>query len=148
MRVVGPAVEELNPAAAAWERSALEEALESLRPRHYRPAPWTSPHVDGVQVVGLETWLAVDPGTWKPFSVTSRAGEVEVSATATPRRVVWEFSDGVVEVCEGPGVQWSPGAAGPAPCGRDFTSTTRQVGEYIDEVEPPARRELFTRIGF
>ena len=24
----------------------------------------------------------------------------------------------------------------------------RQGGEYIDEVEPPARRELFTRIGF
>ncbi len=109
VRVVGPAVEELNPAAAAWERSALEEALESLRPRYYRPAPWTSPHVDGVQVVGLETWLAVDPKVWEPFTQTSRDGEVEVSATARPRRVVWEFSDGVVEVCEGPGVQWSPG---------------------------------------
>ncbi len=97
VRVVGPAVEELNPAAAAWERAALEEALGSLRPRYFRPAPFTE---------------------------TSRDGEVEVSATARPRRVVWEFSDGVVEVCEGPGVQWSPGAVGPAPCGRDFASTT------------------------
>ncbi len=47
--------------------------------------------------MGLETWLAVDPGIWRPFTANAREGEVEVSASATPRRVVWEFSDGVVE---------------------------------------------------
>ncbi len=82
--------------------------------------------MDGVQVVGLEMWLAVDPDPkwWGVVRRSVGVGEVEVSAVATPRRVVWEFSDGVVKVCEGPGVQWSPGAAGPAPCGRSFTRTT------------------------
>ncbi len=147
VRAVGPPVEELNPAAAAWERAALGKALGSLRPRYYRPAPWTSPRVDGVQVVGLETWLAVDPKVWEPFTQTSRDGEVEVSARATPRRVVWEFSDGVVEVCEGPGVQWSPGAAGPAPCGRDFASTTAGEPPMVLQVRLEYEVEWKSTIG-
>ncbi len=126
LRAVGGAVEELRPEAAGWERSALDRSLSELRGEYFRPGARTSPRVDGVQVVGLEMWLAVDPDprVWQAFTASSRVGEVEVSAGATPRRVRWEFSDGVVTVCEGPGVQWSPGAAGPARCGRGFERTT------------------------
>lgn len=133
---VGPAVQELKPEAAGWERAALGTALEALRPQYVRPGARTSPHVDGVQVVGLETWLAVDPDPrwWVPVSRSARVGEVEVSAVATPRRVRWEFSDGVVKVCEGPGVQWTPAAAGPAPCGRDFARTTAGQPPMVLEV--------------
>lgn len=125
--VVGAPAEELAPEANTWEAEALEAAVGELRPQLFRPGPRTSPYVSGVQYVGLETWLAVDPAAWVPFTTTASAGEVSVTATATPRRVVWEFSDGVTRICEGPGVQYSPGAAGPAPCGRYFEHTTDVV---------------------
>lgn len=124
VRAVGAPVGELKPDAVAWQAKALERALGSLRPHYYRPAPWTSPAVGGVQIVGLETWLAVQPKVWEQQTATDGAGEVEVTATASPKRVVWEFSDGVTKVCDGPGVQWTPGVVGPAPCGREFTRTT------------------------
>ncbi len=82
--MVGPVVEELRPEAAGWERAALGEVLEGLRPQFVRPGAWTSPHVDGVQVGGLETWLAVDPDPrwWGAVPGSARVGEVEVSAVA------------------------------------------------------------------
>ncbi len=125
--VLGAPAQELAPAAGVWEASALAKALEELAPRYWRPGARTSPHVEGVQFVGLEMWLAVDPDIWEPFSATASAGEVSVSATATPTAMVWEFSDGLTRVCPGPGVQYSPGASGPAPCGRDFEHTTDEV---------------------
>ncbi len=115
---------ELRPEAAAEERSALSSAVDDLKPLLYRPGPRTSPSVLGVQVIGLEMWLAVDPATWVPLTATAGAGDVDVTATATPSKMVFEFSDGVVRVCDGPGVQYSPGAPGPAPCGREFQRTS------------------------
>lgn len=122
--VTGPPVAELSPQAPAWQPGALAAALDRLTPRLYRPGARTSPPVNGVQVVGVEMWLAVDRAAW--VAVTERAsdGEVTVTATATPRRTVWEFTDGVVRTCDGPGVEYTAGARGPAPCGRGFEATT------------------------
>ncbi len=124
--LVGQPRAELAPEAGAWQDQALAEATAALAPDLVRPAPRTSPHVDGVQYVGLEMWLATDAEAWvwEPITTTSSSGEVSVSATATPTRVTWTFSDGVTRVCEGPGVAWSPGMSGPAPCGRHFEHTT------------------------
>ena len=121
---VGGPVEQLRPEAAAWERAALDKAVNDLKPHLFRPGARTSPHVEGVQFVGVEMWLAVDPGAWVPFTKKATVGEVSVTATATPTKMVWQFSDGVTEICDGPGVQYTPGAPGPAPCGRGFEHTT------------------------
>ena len=122
--VTGAPAEELDPAATAWEAAARAAALDNLTPQLYRPGARSSPPVNGVQVVGIEMWLAVDPAAWAPAEATGRAGEVDVTATATPSTMVWEFSDGVTRACPGPGTQYAPGAPGPAPCGRDFDRTT------------------------
>lgn len=122
--VIGAPVQERKPEAGEWERDALAGAVDDLSPLLYRPGARTSPHVGGAQFVGLEMWLAIDPASWVPFSATATSGEVDVAATATPSKMVWEFTDGVVRVCDGPGVEYTPGAAGPAPCGRDFDRTT------------------------
>ena len=125
--VLGAPEQEPEPEAALWEAEALAGVLDELAPQYWRPGARTSPHVDGVQFVGLEMWLAVDPDIWVPISTTTTVGEVSVSATAVPATMVWEFSDGLTRVCPGPGLQYSPGAAGPAPCGRDFERTTEVV---------------------
>ncbi len=87
VRAVGSAVEELNPAAAGWERAALEEALGSLRPRYYRPTPWTSPHVDGVQVRPGDMVLAFDPdeSSWAPRAVLAQWSYLDTDEMATLR---------------------------------------------------------------
>lgn len=123
---VGAPVEELRPEAPAWEGDALDGAIGELIPQLVRPGARTSPHVAGVQVIGVEMWLAIDPGAWRPFTATATAtaGEVSVTATATPSKMVWEFTDGVTKVCDGPGVEYTPGASGPAPCGRGFERTS------------------------
>lgn len=110
--VTGAPTQELYPEAPAWEAQALAQARDDLTPLLWRPGPRTSPHIEGVQVVGIEMWLAVDPDIWEPVTVSGSGGggEVRVSATATPVATVWEFSDGVTRRCEGPGVQYSPAA--------------------------------------
>jgi hypothetical protein len=107
----------------AQQAGALALALADLQARSWRPAPRMAPHVNGMQVVGLETWLAVDPVAWVPISTVASDGLVTVQATAVPTRSVWVFSDKVVR-CDGPGVAYTPGATGPAPCGRDWDHTT------------------------
>ena len=121
---VGAPVQELRPEASLWEQGSRDKAIRDLTPLMYRPGARTSPPVNGVQVIGIEMWLAVDPAAWVPLTTNATVGQVSVTATAVPTKMVWEFTDGVTRVCDGPGVQYSPGTPGPAPCGRHFEHTT------------------------
>ncbi|TKA12267.1 hypothetical protein FCI23_07080 [Actinacidiphila oryziradicis] len=66
-----------------------------------------SPGEDVAQVVGVPTWLWVDGSVWRPVSRTARVPGMVVTATATPRRVVWSMGDGVRVTCVGPGTAYS-----------------------------------------
>lgn len=74
------------------------------------PAPQvsTSPAAEHLLVVGLPTWLWVDPSGWKPLSSTVSVTGVTVTVTAVPERVVWQTGDGQTVVCPGPGRAYDP----------------------------------------
>ena len=112
-----------QPPAPPVTGTVLDLALLDLRAQSWKPAPRLSPDHRGMQVVGLETWLAIDPGAWTTLSTFQSDGAIAVAATATPVRTVWVFSDKVVR-CDGPGVEYTAGATGPAPCGREWEHTT------------------------
>ena len=62
-----------------------------------------SPHI-----TGLPSWLAIEPEDWQTRSASVSAGEITVTATLEPRRVVWSLGDGGETVCEGPGTVYDP----------------------------------------
>src|SRR5207248_3268020 len=63
----------------------------------------------GDQLVGLPTWLSLDPTSWRPQSATASVPGVSVTATATPTQAVWSMGDGESVVCHGPGTPWASG---------------------------------------
>ena len=74
----------------------------------------------GDQLVGLPTWLSLDPSSWHPESATASVPGVSVTATATPTQAVWSMGNGDSVVCHGPGTPWRPGtdpAAASPDCG-------------------------------
>ncbi len=64
----------------------------------------------GDQLVGLPTWLWLDPAGWTQASATAAAGGVSVTAVATPVAVVWSLGDGGTVTCTGPGTPFPPGS--------------------------------------
>lgn len=74
------------------------------------PAPGVgvNPSPSEGAVVGVETWLWVDPAAWQPVTAQAAAGSVVVTATASPRRVVWDMGNGDSVMCEGPGTPYDP----------------------------------------
>ena len=100
------------------------EAVDQLNPPH--PIPRTSPGIDLDQIVGIETWMWVDPASWVPITATASVPPLgpfpglTVTATATPERVIWDMGDGTGPVtCEGPGTPYDttrPAAAQSTEC--------------------------------
>ncbi|MDA8283224.1 MAG: hypothetical protein M0Z42_08015 [Actinomycetota bacterium] len=62
------------------------------------------------QLVGVATWLWVNPATWHPVTASASAGAVTTTATATPMKVVWDMGDGSTITCGGPGTPYDPSA--------------------------------------
>ena len=61
-------------------------------------------------VVRFETWLWIDGSYWQPASASSTTpGGVTVTVEAVPVEVTWDLDEGV-QVCDGPGLAWSPSA--------------------------------------
>jgi hypothetical protein len=81
----------------------------------------------GDQLVGLPTWLSVDPASWREQSATASVPGVSVTATARPQQAVWQLGDGSSVVCAGPGTVWTAGtdprAASPD-CGHLYTRSS------------------------
>lgn len=59
-------------------------------------------------VVNLATWLWIDPSSWATVAAQASAGNVVVTATASPQRVVWDMGNGDRVTCEGPGTPYDP----------------------------------------
>jgi len=62
----------------------------------------------GSSVVGLATWLWIDPVVWQDRGVTASAGSVSATAVAHPVGVTWSTGDGGSVTCGGPGSAYDP----------------------------------------
>jgi hypothetical protein len=115
-------------AATVWVPAADPVAL-ARRARDQVPVPapavGTSPPATEGALVNVPTWLWVDRSLWRPVSVTVTAGDVTVTATATPQRVEWSTGDGGGLTCAGPGTPYDP-ARPPAAQSSDCTWTYRR----------------------
>ena len=83
------------------------EASRELPVPHPRPA--LSPAIGTDQLVGLPTWLWLEPGSWATLDATASVPGLSATATATPTRVRWDMGDGTVVTCDGPGIAYDPG---------------------------------------
>lgn len=72
------------------------------------PSPEVRANPSGTSVVGLGTWLWIDPSLWRAESVTASAGPVSATAVARPVAVLWTTGDGSRLVCPGPGAAYVP----------------------------------------
>lgn len=59
------------------------------------------------QLVGVASWLWIDPADWRTLTASASAGPVTTTATATPTKVVWDMGDGSSVTCDGPGTPYS-----------------------------------------
>jgi hypothetical protein len=57
-------------------------------------------------VVGLATWLWIDPAVWHAYEVTATTGTVSATAVARPVAVRWNTGDGNQVTCAGPGTAY------------------------------------------
>ncbi|WP_020663127.1 hypothetical protein [Amycolatopsis benzoatilytica] len=88
----------------------------------------------GAQLVAVPTWLWIRHEDWIPRSATATAGDVSVTATATPAEVTWSMGDGTTETCTGPGRAFTaadPHVASPD-CGHTYrrSSAAAPNGAY------------------
>jgi hypothetical protein len=101
-----------STATIVWVPRRVNPATMAERAERYLPLPApsvsTSPPPDRLLVVGLATWLWVDPSTWRPLSSTASVAGVSVTVTAVPERVTWQMGDGTTLVCRGPGRPYNP----------------------------------------
>jgi hypothetical protein len=101
------------------------------------PAPVVEVNPSASSVVGLATWLWVDPSLWHDYSVTASAGAVSATAVARPVGVSWSTGDGGSEVCGGPGdayVPWLPSLEQQTYCSHQFTRTS--IGQPSPDGDP------------
>jgi hypothetical protein len=95
--------------AAAIQVLAADLAYEASRelPLPY-PRPALSPAIGTDQLVGLSTWLWLEPGSWATLEATASVPGLSATATAAPTRVRWDMGDGTTVTCNGPGVPYDP----------------------------------------
>jgi hypothetical protein len=74
------------------------------------PTPKANPPVGSEQLVGIKTWLWVDPSIWQPLTATASVPGISATVTATPYATEWEMGDGETVSCDGPGTPYEPGA--------------------------------------
>lgn len=65
-----------------------------------------APPTGDPQLVGVATWLWINPEQWKALSASATAGPVTTTATARPAKVVWNMGDGESVTCLGPGTPY------------------------------------------
>ncbi|MFL6110684.1 MAG: hypothetical protein ACJ786_04960 [Catenulispora sp.] len=109
-----------GPGGGAPALLALEAARELRLPS---PVIRANPSPEAEQMVGVPTWLWVDPSIWRSVSATAAVPGESVTATATPRSVVWRTGDGAVVSCAGPGTPYTSPADpnSPSPdCGHTY----------------------------
>lgn len=97
------------------------------------PQPRTSPAIDLDQLVGLTTWLWIDPAGFQTFDAHVTLAGITVTVTATPRHVTWDLGDGTTVVCPGPGTPYDPAR------GNQQTTDCSHVYRYVSADQPDGR---------
>ena len=98
-----------QPALAAVQLSPVVVAEQAVRHLGLlSPTIEMAPPAGRPQLVGVATWLWVDPATWRTLSASATAGPVTTTAVATPTKVVWDMGDGSTVTCDGPGTPYDP----------------------------------------
>lgn len=103
----------------------------------------------GLSYVQLQTFLWVQPASWTTRSARAGNGIREVTATATPVKVVWNMGEDTM-VCRGPGTVWNPRGADDQTtnCGYTYKrSSIDQPGEGNDKAYP-IRAKVVYRISW
>ncbi|MDA8056860.1 MAG: hypothetical protein M0032_02645 [Actinomycetota bacterium] len=62
------------------------------------------------QLVGLASWLWINPSQWRAVSASATAGPVTTTASAVPTKVVFDMGNGASVTCDGPGTPYSAAA--------------------------------------
>jgi len=91
------------------------------------PAIEMAPPSGSPQLVGVATWLWIDPGAWQDKTASASAGTVTATATAAPSKVVWDMGNGDSVTCDGPGTPYS---ASDPNATTDCSYTWPQAGSY------------------
>jgi hypothetical protein len=110
---------QVNPVVVA-QQAASQLAFAS-------PTIEMAPPAGTAQLVGVATWLWIDPGAFQALTASASAGTVTATATASPTKVVWDMGDGQSLTCDGPGTPYDPSN----PNGTsDCSYTWSQAGSY------------------
>jgi hypothetical protein len=97
------------PAAVVAQVNPVVVALQAVRQLGLgSPTIEMAPPTGHPQLVGVATWLWIDPGAWKMLTASASAGPVTTTATAVPTKVVWDMGDGDTVTCAGPGTPYDP----------------------------------------
>ena len=95
------------PAAVVVQTSPVVVARQAVKHLGLSsPQVEMAPPDGSPQLVGVATWLWVDPTGWHPVSASASAGGVTTTATAAPTKVVWDMGDGATVTCDGPGTPY------------------------------------------
>lgn len=139
------------PICVTLQRQDAEDALDAasvartLRDRLDLPRPQmrTSPQAPVKALVGLETWLWVEPAQWEPVELSSSLGGITVTVTARPVQSLWDMGEGT-KACSGPGRVWRAGLGQDAttPCGFTYSSTSLREPEGRFEVAATLRYSI------
>jgi len=70
----------------------------------------TAPPTNADQLVGLASWLWIDPAQWRGLSKTVLIPGVAATVTARPTSITWRTGDGQTVQCNGPGTPYIAGA--------------------------------------
>ncbi|MEO7555614.1 MAG: hypothetical protein ABIV94_03295, partial [Acidimicrobiales bacterium] len=93
-------------AAAVVDAATLGRYAARGLPLSY-PAPSTAPPRVGTQLVGVRTWLWVDPADLVEVVGTAGVPGITVTARARPESVSWDMGDGTdAVVCAGAGTAY------------------------------------------
>jgi len=99
------------PAAASAHVDPVVVAEQAVRQLGLSsPTIEMAPPDGSPQLVGLASWLWINPDGWRAVSVSAAAGPVTTTATATPTKAVFDMGDGTSVTCDGPGTPYNPAA--------------------------------------
>jgi len=95
-----------QPGINVVDGATLARQAFRILPLDY-PLPSTAPPRTSRQLVGVRTWLWIDPADFRPISASVEIPGLLVTATATPQRVRWQMGDADHEVtCASPGTPY------------------------------------------
>ncbi len=133
---------QINGSFAIPEQARVDPAVLAQQARRSvtiaDPQMATSPQADRRLYTRVPTWLWVDPGWWRTYSATARAGIVSSTVVARPVRASWTMGDGGQAVCNGPGTQWRRGLSeNQSTCSYTYrnASAGQGSGKFIMTVE-------------